>query len=332
MKRNSFLISGIIVLAISCVPARKYQEMTSKVDNCENNRAELIEKNKELEIRVLDLEDKITKLTSDVNLLTHDTMVTGNSLRKMTLQYDKINKLNDELIDKIRQLQKSNETESVKLMSELDRTKKELMEKEDDLRDMEKSLNSKEKNLSGLQEELKKREQRVEELEKLISQKEEATEALRRKITNALLGFKDKGLTIEQKNGNIYISLDAKLLFAKGSTVVDQEGKKALQDLAQVLKDQDDISILVEGHTDTDKITGGSMKDNWDLSVLRATSVVRILTEKNGVDTKRITAAGRGEYLPIDPGVNEMAKSKNRRIEIIIMPNLDKLFEIIEKN
>lgn len=324
------ILASVFLLFIACVPARKFQEMTSKAESCEKQKAELEEQNKEYLAKIEAQNMQISDYVADIGSLKHDTLVTGTSLRKMTQQYDKINTLNDELIDKIRQLQLSNASESVTLVSELEKTKKMLQEKEDDLRDMENALNSKEKNLGDLGGQLKMREERVKELEDMIAQKEQATNALKQKISDALLGFKDKGLTVIQKNGNIYVSMEAKLLFSSGSTVVDQEGKKAIQDLAKVLKDQTDISIQVEGHTDTDKIKGGTMKDNWDLSVLRATSVVRILTDNN-VDPTRITPAGKGEYIPVDPASSESAKAKNRRIEIVIIPNLDKLFQLIEK-
>lgn len=329
MMKTTLLLTWVLLL-VACVPARKFEEMSQRSADCETRKGELLEKNKELEIRSQEVQDKLARLTTDIESLKRDTNVTGTSLRKMTTQYDKINSLNDELVDKVRQLQTSGEKESVKLVTELEQAKKILQEREDDLREMEKALTSKERNLGDLNQELQNREKRVKELETLMAQQEEATNSLKKKITDALLGFKDKGLTVEQKNGKIYVSMEAKLLFGKGSTVVDQEGKKALQDLAHVLKNQTDISVLVEGHTDTDKITGGTMKDNWDLSVLRATSVVRILTEK-GMDPNRVSPAGRGEFAPVDPGTTELAKSKNRRIEIVITPNLDQLFQLIER-
>ncbi len=329
--KKLILFLTVTLFVASCVPARKFQEISAKAEASEKQRAEFEEQNKEYKSKLDAQQIEIDGIKSEISGLKRDTLVNGTSLRKMTNQYDKINSLNDELIDKVRQLQQNNANESTKLVIELENTKKILQEKEDDLRDMEKALNAKEKNLGELSGELKQREQRVKELESLIAQKEEASNALKKKISDALLGFKDKGLTVVQKNGNIYVSMDAKLLFSKGSTVVDQEGKKALQELANVLKDQTDISILVEGHTDTDKINGGLMKDNWDLSVLRSTSVVRILTENKGVDPKRVTPAGRGEYVPVDEGTTELSKSKNRRIEIVITPNLDELFELIDK-
>jgi chemotaxis protein MotB len=211
-------------------------------------------------------------------------------------------------------------------------TQEELLAKEDRLRELEKQLNAKEKRLNDLEKELKLREARVEELESIIAEKDAAVRALKDRISNALLGFKDKGLTVEQKNGKIYVSLEAKLLFPSGSTAVNAEGKKALIDLAEVIKDEEDITILVEGHTDTDPFNGsGAIKDNWDLSVIRATSVVKIMTTEGKMDQAMLTAAGRGEYMPIEPNNTAEGKAKNRRIEIILTPNLDKLFEIINE-
>ena len=186
--------------------------------------------------------------------------------------------------------------------------------------------------MNELEGELKAREARVKELEDIIAQKDAAVRALKERIAEALLGFKDKGLTVEQRNGKIYVSLEAKLLFPSGSTVVNAEGKQALLDLANVIKDEKDITILVEGHTDSDPINGsGAMKDNWDLSVLRATSVVRIMNQDGGVDNTMLTAAGRGEYIPVADNASREGKAKNRRIEIILTPNLDRLFEILNE-
>ena len=139
-------------------------------------------------------------------------------------------------------------------------------------------------------------------------------------------------MTVEQRNGKIYVSLEAQLLFPSGSTVVNAEGKKALLDLSEVIRDEKDITILVEGHTDTDPYNGGgAIKDNWDLSVMRATAVVKIMTNEGKMDQTMLTAAGRGEYVPVAPNTTAEGKAKNRRIEVILTPNLDKLFEIINE-
>jgi len=325
-----FLMTAVMIFFISsCVPSRKFEDMKLRAEAAEKTRLELLEKMKGAETNLERQIDEVTKMKSDLKTLKHDTTVTGSSLRKMTSQYDKINSLNDQLIDKIKQLESNNKAESVKLVTELELTREQLQKKEDELRGLETNLNTKEEKLGNLNKALELREKRVKELESILAEQKAASEALKEKISDALLGFRDKGLKVELKDGKIYVSMEAKLLFPSGSTTIDPEGKKALVDLAKVLKDQADISIMVEGHTDTDKIMGGSMKDNWDLSVLRATSVVRILTQE-GVDQTRVTPAGRGEFIPLDPGKSKEAKAKNRRIEVVITPDLGSVFELLE--
>jgi chemotaxis protein MotB len=138
---------------------------------------------------------------------------------------------------------------------------------------------------------------------------------------------------VEERNGKVYVSMDNKLLFASGSTAVGPDGQKALEELARVLEANPDINILVEGHTDDQPMRGSAqIKDNWDLSVLRATEIVRILLAKGKIAPARITAAGRSEYLPVDPADTAEARARNRRTEIILTPQLDELFRVIESN
>ena len=148
----------------------------------------------------------------------------------------------------------------------------------------------------------------------------------------ALIGFADKGITVEQKNGRVYVSMEAELLFSSGSTAVGAEGKTAVMQLAKALEGQEDLTVLVEGHTDSDKMSGkGAIKDNWELSAKRATAVVRIMLANSNLDPAILTAAGRGEFSPIVENNTKENKAKNRRIEVILTPNLDKLFEILEE-
>ena len=169
------------------------------------------------------------------------------------------------------------------------------------------------------------------ELEEALKQKDEAVKQLRQKVIDALLGFNNKGLSIQEKNGKVYVSLDEQLLFKTGQWEVDPKGQQALTNLAEVLGQNPDINVLIEGHTDNVPLRGtGILKDNWDLSVLRSTAVVRLLTENKNLDPRRLTAAGRGEYIPVDPDKTESAKAKNRRIEVILTPNLDELFKILD--
>jgi chemotaxis protein MotB len=161
----------------------------------------------------------------------------------------------------------------------------------------------------------------------LLSAQKEASHALQQKVQQALLGFRDKGLTVTEKDGKVYVSMEAKLLFASGSTTVDPNGKKALVDLAKAIENEVDMEIIVEGHTDTDKISSASIpRDNWELSVLRATEVIKIMTAASNVKPAVLTAAGRSEYHP----VSSADKAKNRRIEIILQPDLSELYKIIE--
>lgn len=186
--------------------------------------------------------------------------------------------------------------------------------------------------INKLSTDLKKREQRLKEVEEILRKRDEATNQLKAKLQEALLGFTKNGLTVEIKNGKVYVSLTDKLLFPSGSIIIDEKGKQALTQLATVLKQQPEINIAVEGHTDSQKINNlGQIKDNWDLSVLRATSVVRFLTEEQKVESVRMTATGKGEFQPLAPNTSAENRSKNRRIEIVLSPKLDELYDLIKQ-
>ena len=171
---------------------------------------------------------------------------------------------------------------------------------------------------------------RVDDLERLISQQKELMQGLKEKLSNALLNYEGKGLSVEARDGKVYVSMENKLLFQSGSWDVETKGKSALASLGEVLSDNPDISILIEGHTDNVPFTGrGSIKGNWDLSTKRATSIVNILLENPEILPQNLTAAGRGEYLPIAPNSTREGRSANRRIEVILSPQLDKITQII---
>jgi chemotaxis protein MotB len=187
-------------------------------------------------------------------------------------------------------------------------------------------------NLNKISEDLKKREQRLKEVEEILRKRDEATNQLKAKLQEALLGFTKNGLTVEIKNGKVYVSLTDKLLFPSGSIIIDEKGKQALTQLAAVLKQQPEINIAVEGHTDSQKINNlGQIKDNWDLSVLRSTSVVRFLTEEQKVESVRMTATGKGQFQPLGSNATADSRSKNRRIEIVLSPKLDELYDLIKQ-
>ena len=185
--------------------------------------------------------------------------------------------------------------------------------------------------INKLSADLQKREARLKEVEDVLRKRDEATNALRDKLQKALLGFQQSGLSVEIRNGKVYVSLTDKLLFDTGSIVIDDKGKQALAELAKVLKTQPEINISVEGHTDNQRVANlGQIKDNWDLSVLRATSVVRYLTDVEKLENARITATGKGQYQPIAKGNTVEDRSRNRRIEIVLSPKLDELYELIK--
>jgi len=197
------------------------------------------------------------------------------------------------------------------------------------LNDKYTTTSSKVTKLSG---DLEAREARLKEVEDILHKQDAASQALKDKLQQALLGFQQNGLTVDIRNGKVYVSLTDKLLFPSGSIVIDDKGKAALKQLAVVLNKEPDINIAVEGHTDDKKVLNlGQIKDNWDLSVLRATSVTRYLSEIEGVDPKRLTATGKSQYQPIDPSNTPEALAKNRRIEIVLTPKLDELYNLITK-
>ena len=267
---------------------------------------------------------KIKDLERDVNYLKTDTSTLGTGNRRLTSLYNELSNSYDKLVANNDKLLSANQSETKKMIQQLQLTQEELLRKED-------SLKVREKYLSELNEKLKSREAKVVELQTILDSKENEAKILKESVTAALLGFNNNGLTITQKNGKVYVSLEEQLLFASGSTVVDPKGEQALKQLAAVLEKNPEISILIEGHTDNVPIKGGNIKDNWDLSVLRATSVVRILGKSAKIDPVRLTPAGKGEYVPLDTGSTAEARKKNRRIEVVLSPRIDEILNVLEK-
>lgn len=304
---------AIIVFFTACVPSRKYDELNTRYKAMQENESSALAKAQQAEAAMKDQKVTLEDLTRRKEMLERDTLTLGTSLRHMTTQYDKINTLNNELLEKYNALLAGGKSENRQLLTDLEANRLKLQNKEDSLAVLATSLKDREAKLADLQAELDK--------------KDQAMKALKDRISKALTGFEGKGLTVTQKDGQIYVSLDNKLLFPSGSTTVDSKGREALTNLAKAIENEPDLNIMVEGHTDTDKVLPGApYKDNWDLSVLRATSVVRILQESSKIDPKRITAAGKGEYEPADPN----DKAKNRRIEIVLAPDLQQLYDLVK--
>jgi chemotaxis protein MotB len=335
MMNRTLLIVGIIATALisSCVPARKFDEVKKKQQSCESELSQLKLSHKDLESQYNEVNAAHTELKKRHDLLVSDTTSIGKSLRQMTTNYDKLNETYELLLSKNKELLAGNAAETKKLAGQLQLTQEELQRKEDALKALEKELNAKSKTLDELSAELQKREAKVKELEDILSKKEAAVKELKKKVSDALLGFENNGLTVNIKNGKVYVSLEESLLFASGKWAVSSKGIEVLKKLGKVLEQNEDINVMVEGHTDDVPMRGaGDVKDNWDLSVMRATSVTKIILENSKVNPLRITAAGHGEFMPLENAKTPDARAKNRRTEIILTPKLDELFQMLESN
>ncbi|GIV42340.1 MAG: cell envelope biogenesis protein OmpA [Vicingaceae bacterium] len=317
---KSVKILSVVALSFylfSCVPARKFEEIKAKQEKCEEERTSLAAAKMNLENENSELKNKIKQINEEIEGLRQDTTVMGTSLRQLRTNYDQINRTYQLLLEKNRELLAGNAEETRKLMGELQKLQSDLQKKEDALKILEMQLTE--------------REAKVKELEKILSEKDKAVKELKAKVQAALLGFENNGLTIEQKNGKIYVSLEENLLFKTGSYTVDKKGEEVLKKLGKMLEQNPEINIMVEGHTDNVPYKGsGTIKDNWDLSVLRATSVARIILSSAKIDPKRIVAAGRGEFFPIASNDTPEGRAKNRRTEIILTPKVDELLKILE--
>lgn len=316
---NKIVFFLLIFLVSSCVSSKKYNLLNGNFQNCESTVEALTGQNQSLKVQITEQQNKIDKLINDNKELSAKLDETLASLEQSTRSGQRMEQQVLELEQQLRSLKAGSSEEIARLLEKLQQSQSDLMKREDILK--------------SAQAELEQRSQRLRELEDALKQKDDAVKQLRQKVMDALLGFNNKGLTIQEKNGKVYVSLDEQLLFKTGQWEVDPKGQQALTDLASVLAQNPDINVLVEGHTDDVPMRGtGTVKDNWDLSVMRATAVTRILLKNKAVEPRRITAAGRGEFFPIDDAKTPLARQKNRRTEIILTPRLDEIFRILENN
>ncbi|MES2514030.1 MAG: OmpA family protein [Bacteroidota bacterium] len=333
MKNNYFTACIVALVLSSCVPQRMMEETKAKLTTCETESAAAKKLATETEAKNSEMRETIAKDEKDLTGLKRDTAILGTNLRLLSNKYDKLNLVNDQLLDKYNRMLAGSEKDNAALSGKLQMTQEQLLKKEDELRALELRLNKQQQDLDALSAELKRREARVNELESILKNKDQATADLKKKLQDALLGFEGKGLTITQKNGKVYVSMDESLLFESGKTAVQPKGIDALKNVAKVLEQNPEINILVEGHTDDVPMAGkGEIKDNWDLSVIRATSVTKIILQNSKTDPTRITSAGRGEFFPLDPAKTPEARKKNRRTELILTPKLDELLKVLGSN
>lgn len=329
--KQHYLFSILIISTLfSCVPAKKYEELKANQQSCKDENASLKILNQDLEEKNKELTASLSALQKKVADLQTEVATKYSEAEKMLAEVESLQKNYDLLVAANSNQSSNNKSATDKLMSQLQKTQVDLQSQEDALRALESSLLKKEADLKKLTAALETREKRVNELESMINKKDELLSALKKKVKEALLGFENNGLTIEQKNGKVYVSLDESLLFASGSYDVGAKGTDVLKKLAKVLENNTDIDVVVEGHTDNVPLkSSGDIQDNWDLSVKRATSVVKIITNNSKTNPKRLTAAGRGEYLPLDLSNSVDGRKKNRRIEVILTPKLDELFKLL---
>jgi chemotaxis protein MotB len=329
---DMLLIGMILIVQQACVPPKLFTEVETEKDNCINERKGLIADNEKLTVENSELKANLELASETAKRIAENGQGNTEELNALKSRYDQLNKRYDELQGSHQTLISGSDSEARNLMGKLENTQRDLYQREDQLNQTEAKLEKDRAELDRLKKELDQQNARLIELQKIINQKDAQAEALKQKLSAALTGFENQGLTITKKNGKVYISLDEKLLFPSGSTEVDPRGITALHKLAGVLEQNREINIMIEGHTDDVPIIAGSKyTDNWDLSVQRATAIIRILLDGTSINPKRLTAAGRGEFFPIDARKTIDARQKNRRTEIILEPNLDEVFNLLDK-
>ena len=339
------LIIGILAMYLiahlsSCVPLNQFRDAEEKNKKCSEERDLLKQQSDALIIDTTEMAAHLRSLERQNRELTGDTVTLSRQYRNLLKQYNKTLELNKELAISHDALAKGSADEAKKLIVKLEKSQEDLQKQENNLRGLEKTLDEKKKNLDELQAELNDknrqlddRNKRLIELENMLNKKDSVVKALKQKVSEALGQFEKEGLSIQVRNCKVYVSLEEKLLFKSGKWDVDPKGVAALKKLAAVLEKDPDINVMIEGHTDDVPYKGDSqITDNWDLSVKRATSIVRIILSNSKVNPRRLMVAGRSEYLPVDNAKTPEARQKNRRTEIILTPKLDELFKILESN
>lgn len=332
MMKFSFalILFSSVILFSSCVPEKKYADVQSQLQQALTDRDNYKLKADDYLSQLQSLQKQYDDLISKNNLLKEDTASQNHKYSQMKNLYADLETLYNKVIEENKQLLNNSSSDKEHLTKELSDQMNVLNNKQKELDQLSSELKIKQTNIDSLQKNLADREQKVQELQHYLAMKDSLVNDIKKKITDALKGFSGTDLTVEEKNGMVYVSMSEKLLFTSGSTVVDTKGKEALKSLADVLNKNPDIQIMVEGHTDNVPLSGtGFMKDNWDLSVLRATSIVRYLTVDNKVDPKRLKAVGRGEYFPVADNSTPEGRSQNRRTEIILSPNFEEIYNIL---
>ncbi|MDB4066816.1 OmpA family protein [Flavobacteriaceae bacterium] len=308
--KKIILLTLTAVSLVSCVSSKMFNEIEGNYAQLKVDHAVLEKENSELLIRYDSLRYHYGELMTQ--------------FEQIEMELDRSKKSYETLEDSYKALEQNS---NAALQESIEQNRGLL----DEIQLKESELSDERSDLDSLQNELASKIARVNELERVIANKEALLSKLKSSLSKALLSFDGKGLTVEQRNGKVYVSMENKLLFKSGSWAVGSEGKQAIKQLAMVLEQNKDISVLIEGHTDDDPYIGDSkLSGNWDLSVKRATAIVRLLLQNKGVMPENITAAGKGEYSPVVPNSSADNRSKNRRIEVILAPKLDEIGKLLQ--
>ncbi len=331
MKNRNLVISTFVLIGVlsSCVTMGKYEALQARNDQMDKQYAIA--------------QNELTEMKNENSRLLGQ----AKQLKEDIVHLELLNeKLQQELLHQKREFEAMKEkydTSVEDYLHQLTGKSKDLNSTKDLLTLKEKELNEKESSLEILQKEYQERNERLEELTRAFKEKEKElkmaimekdkeVDAIRKKVSDALVGFSDKGLKIEVKEGKVYVSMEDKLLFASGRWDVSKEGVLAIKELTKILEENKDIHVMVEGHTDNVAYNGrNEVKDNWDLSVMRSTAIVKTLLSSGKVDPNRIVASGRGEYAPKVKNDTKENRAVNRRTEIILTPKYTELLEILSK-
>jgi chemotaxis protein MotB len=336
MKKNILLIATGAMLFGSCVTFGKYEALESNhtqlrrdFNAVQGELNDLREENAELQRQNQSLNSEIVDLNDNVNKQAESNKALRQEIANMKLGFDTvIENYNQRLSGQSQDLNRTNNMLAART--------KELNDKENSFKIKEEAFRAKENEFLVKEAELKAQQTELEKKEaaarKALEAKEKELENLRTSLNNALVGFSDKGLNVETRDGKVYVSMESKLLFPSASWTVSKEGIDALKTLAKVLEKSTDLNIMVEGHTDNAAYKGSTaVKDNWDLSVMRATAIVKLLLQYGpGIDPSRIEACGHGEFAPKVPNDSPANKALNRRTEIILTPKMSDILNLID--
>lgn len=318
MIKKSLLAVFTLMLLASCVSPKVYKDLEAKYADLKKENKNLTRENYKLNKAKTAAENELKQLKA-----AHKEAVAQRD--KLQADYN----ATKASLDNLKASYEALEQNSSRAIAENSQKNRELLAQ---LEAKEQALEAENTRLEKLKRELQERSNRVAELEKLIADKDAAMTALKNAISTALTDFEGKGLTVEQRDGKVYVSMENKLLFGSGSWAVGEEGRRAVEQLGNVLAENPDIAVLIEGHTDNVPYSGnGPLTNNWDLSTKRATAIVNILRENKAINPRNLTAAGRGEYAPIALNDTPEGRAKNRRIEVILTPKLDELSKLLNE-